>query len=115
MTSACAVTSRAVVGSSASRTSGWQASAIAIVTRWRMPPENSCGYRRTRSLGMPTSSNSSRARVLGGLFGQPGPHAQHLDNLEPIRRTGLNAFIAPWNTMAISVQRALCTVSCPRP
>ena len=34
------VTSRAVVGSSAIRTSGSQASAIAIITRWRMPPES---------------------------------------------------------------------------
>ncbi len=37
------VTSRAVVGSSAIRMSGSQASAMAIMTRWRMPPENSCG------------------------------------------------------------------------
>ena len=38
------VTSSAVVGSSAMSTSGSQASAMAIITRWRMPPENSCGY-----------------------------------------------------------------------
>ncbi|MNT60024.1 hypothetical protein D3C72_1975810 [compost metagenome] len=37
------VTSSAVVGSSASSTRGLQASAIAIMTRWRMPPENWCG------------------------------------------------------------------------
>ena len=40
---ACTVTSSAVVGSSAMITSGWLAIAIAIITRWRMPPENSCG------------------------------------------------------------------------
>ena len=34
------VTSRAVVGSSAINTCGLQASAIAIITRWRMPPES---------------------------------------------------------------------------
>ena len=34
------VTSSAVVGSSASRTLGSQASAIAIITRWRSPPES---------------------------------------------------------------------------
>ncbi len=39
--SAWVVTSRAVVGSSAISTSGSQASAIAIIARWRMPPENS--------------------------------------------------------------------------
>jgi hypothetical protein len=35
---ACTVTSSAVVGSSAMRISGFPASAIAIMTRWRMPP-----------------------------------------------------------------------------
>ena len=37
------VTSSAVVGSSASSSFGSLASAIAIMTRWRMPPENWCG------------------------------------------------------------------------
>ena len=42
-TCAWIVTSSAVVGSSAMITSGSLAIAIAIITRWRMPPENSCG------------------------------------------------------------------------
>ena len=42
------VTSSAVVGSSASTTSGSLAMAIAIITRWRMPPENWCGYSSMR-------------------------------------------------------------------
>ena len=37
------VTSSAVVGSSAISSLGLQDSAIAIITRWRMPPENWCG------------------------------------------------------------------------
>ena len=37
---ACTVTSSAVVGSSAISTAGLCASAIAIIARWRMPPEN---------------------------------------------------------------------------
>ena len=37
------VTSSAVVGSSAISTLGSQDSASAIITRWRMPPENSNG------------------------------------------------------------------------
>ncbi|MGC3983610.1 MAG: hypothetical protein QM777_02145 [Pseudorhodoferax sp.] len=37
------VTSRAVVGSSAISRSGPQASAMAIMMRWRWPPENWCG------------------------------------------------------------------------
>ena len=37
---ACTVTSSAVVGSSAISRSGSFASAIAIITRWRCPPES---------------------------------------------------------------------------
>ena len=37
------VTSSAVVGSSAISSFGSQASAIAIITRWRIPPESLCG------------------------------------------------------------------------
>ena len=36
---ACTVTSSAVVGSSAIRMSGSLASAMAIITRWRWPPD----------------------------------------------------------------------------
>ena len=41
--SAWVVTSSAVVGSSAISTFGLQASAMAIMARWRMPPLNSNG------------------------------------------------------------------------
>ena len=63
-TCAWIVTSSAVVGSSAMITSGSLAIAMAIITRWRIPPENSWGNDLTRSLalGMPTSSSSSTAR-----------------------------------------------------
>ena len=37
------VASSAVVGSSAIRICGWPASAMAIITRWFMPPDSSCG------------------------------------------------------------------------
>ena len=43
MITACVVTSSPVVGSSAIRTDGVQASAMAIITRWHMPPESSNG------------------------------------------------------------------------
>jgi hypothetical protein len=54
-------------------TSGWFAIAIAMTTRWRMPPENSCGYDRTRSpaFGMPTSSSSSTARTSAAFDDSP--------------------------------------------
>ena len=41
------VTSSAVVGSSAISRSGLHASAMAIMTRWRIPPDNWKGYCRT--------------------------------------------------------------------
>ena len=41
--SRCTTTSSAVVGSSMITSSGLSASAIAMITRWRMPPESSCG------------------------------------------------------------------------
>ncbi len=43
MICAWTVTSRAVVGSSAISSSGSQTSAMAIIARWRIPPENWCG------------------------------------------------------------------------
>ena len=51
--STCAwiVTSSAVVGSSAMSTSGSLAIDIAIIARWRIPPEYSCGNCSARSLG----------------------------------------------------------------
>ena len=57
------VTSKAVVGSSAMMTRGLFAMAMAMTTRWRMPPENSCGKERSRFFGsgMPTKSNRCAA------------------------------------------------------
>ena len=45
------VTSSAVVGSSAMSSLGRQASAMAIMTRWRIPPESWCGYSPKRLRG----------------------------------------------------------------
>jgi hypothetical protein len=49
--SAWIVTSSAVVGSSAIRMRGSQASAMAMTIRWRMPPDSSCGYCCNRRSG----------------------------------------------------------------
>ena len=61
---ACTVTSSAVVGSSAINNLGSQISAIAIITRCRMPPENWCGYSswRRAGSGMPTRASAAMAR-----------------------------------------------------
>ena len=97
------VTSRAVVGSSHKMISGSQDSAIAIITRCRMPPENSCGYARNRrsGSGMPTRRISSSARSAARRRLSPrctcGPSAI----CQPTRVTGLSALIGSWKIMAI--------------
>ena len=60
------VTSSAVVGSSAMTIFGLHAIAMAIITLWRMPPENSCGYclSRASGSGISTSLSSSSARAF---------------------------------------------------
>ena len=67
------VTSRAVVGSSAISSLGSHASAMAIITRWRMPPDSSWGYcfRRFSGSLMPTSVSSSLARSLASFLDLP--------------------------------------------
>ena len=67
------VTSSAVVGSSAISTLGLQASAMAIMTRCRIPPENWCGKSPSRlaAAGIPTRSSSSAARRRAALLPMP--------------------------------------------
>ena len=64
------VTSRAVVGSSAISSSGSLIRAIAIMARWRMPPENSCGYWSMRlfGFGMPTRPSMSMTLVRAAFL-----------------------------------------------
>ena len=80
---ACTVTSSAVVGSSAMSTSGSLAIAMAIITRWRMPPENSCGYCSARwaGCGMPTMPSRSTALRCAAAFVRVLVRADHLDDL----------------------------------
>ena len=63
------VTSSAVVGSSAMSSDGPSTSAIAIITRWRMPPESWCGNCFARISGdeMPTAPSIATARVHASL------------------------------------------------
>ncbi|CFN71922.1 Protein of uncharacterised function (DUF1602) [Bordetella pertussis] len=58
------VTSRAVVGSSAISRAGSSARAMAIITRWRWPPDRRNGYtsHRTAGSGRPTNASSSSTR-----------------------------------------------------
>ena len=80
---ACTVTSSAVVGSSAISSLGSQASAMAIMTRWRMPPDSSCGYclRRWAGSGMPTRRSISIARASARRAAEPLMQGQRLGDL----------------------------------
>ena len=60
---------------------GLSASAIAMITRCRMPPESSCGYARTRRRSMPTSSSSSPARASAARLRDALVRAHHVDEL----------------------------------
>ena len=104
---ACTVTSSAVVGSSARITFGWLAIASAIITRWRIPPENSWGYDCARSAGrgMPTISSSSTARCNAASFEMSLCIWSASAICRPMVCTGLSADSGSWKTIAMSLPR----------
>ena len=106
ITSDWIVTSRAVVGSSASSRSGSVKSAVAIMTRWSIPPDSSCGYCRRRrspsSIETSSSSASARRRASAGLVRWLVRSASVMKS--PIRRTGLTCTRASWNTIPTSLR-----------
>ena len=101
------VTSSAVVGSSAISIFGSHASAIAITTRWRIPPESWCGYSSTRraAAGMCTSWSSSTARLRAARRETPRCRRTASPIWSPTVKTGLRELIGSWKTYAISRPR----------
>ena len=101
------VTSSAVVGSSAITMSGLQERASAIMTRWRMPPDSSCGYVSIRSVafGMPTCFSRSIARRLACFFEIDSCATIASTIWTPIRYTGFSDVIGSWKIIAISSPR----------
>ena len=61
----CTVTSSAVVGSSAISKPGLASKREAIITRWRMPPESSCGYCRAALRPIVAGARSISVRAPG--------------------------------------------------
>ena len=106
---ACTVTSSAVVGSSAMSSCGRQTSAIAIITRWRMPPENSCGYWSSRADRVGDAdavehldgAGASRVPAHVLVEARPPP-ASWL----PTVKAGFRLDIGSWKTIAISPPRS---------
>src|SRR6478735_8741272 len=104
------VTSRAVVGSSATRTRGLLAMAMAIMTRWRMPPENSCGkaFSLSLGLGIPTMARSSTARASLAVLLMVGWWMVSASMIwVPTVNTGVRDDNGSWKTMARSLPRYL--------
>ena len=76
------MTSSAVVGSSATMMSGFIASAMAIMMRWRWPPENWCGYLSSDGLGVGDADAAHQVEgARGGLDAGGAVDAHHLAEL----------------------------------
>ncbi len=82
---------------------------MAIMMRWRMPPENWCGYWSTRAVaaGMRTRSISSTARALASLRDMPRWTVNISPSCSPTVSTGLSEESASWKIIAISAPRTL--------
>ena len=107
---ACTVTSSAVVGSSAISSFGEQASAMAIITRWRMPPDSSCGYCFTRRSGSGNADDHEAVdgALHGGLLSRvPGAGSSVSPICRPMVRTGLSDVIGSWKIIEMSLPRIL--------
>ncbi len=102
------VTSSAVVGSSAISSRGPQASAIAIITRWRMPPDSSCGYCAHAPLGLGDAAPCAASRPRA-----PAPPARDMPRCStsasaiwrPMVSTGLSEVIGSWKIIEIALPR----------
>ena len=102
------VTSSAVVGSSAISSFGSQASAIAIITRWRMPPENWCGYSSTRSAGLRHADQAEHldGPVQGLLLGRRPRCSRTASAIcSPTVIVGFSEVSGSWKIMPISLPR----------
>ena len=97
-TLACTETSSADVGSSAISNRGLNASALAMPTRWRWPPDSSWGYRLRRSRARCTWSRRSSTRLPSAApFTSPwSSSGSPIDS--PIGRRGLSDDPGSWKT-----------------
>ncbi len=104
------VTSSAVVGSSAMRSLGSQAIAMAIITRCCWPPESSWGKLLTRSCGsgMPTSDSSSTARAAAAFAVIPMCRRSTSPICSPTGNTGFSDVIGSWKITEMSLPRMSC-------
>ena len=111
------VTSSAVVGSSAIRRSGSLASAMAIITRCRWPPESWCGYasRRRSASGSPTRCRSSTVRARAAWRESPLWTNSTSLTCFSIVWSGLSDVIGSWKIIAIRLPRTRRSVASSAP
>ena len=103
-TCSCTVTSSAEVGSSAIRRSGPPASIIAIMTRWPMPPETSCGIGAVDALGIRGSARPPASRARAGApraRTRPSARASVSATWSPTGITGFSENFGSCSTIAI--------------
>ena len=101
----CTETSSADTGSSATISFGPSTSAVAIPTRWRRPPESSCGRLRANREGSATRSiiSATRARRSAGV---PMPWISSGSRMmSSIRWRGSSDAYGSWKTTWISRRR----------
>ena len=92
-------TSSAETGSSATMSAGDGASAAAMPTRWRWPPDSSCGRRSASARRSPTRSSSSATRAVA-LRRRPDRAARRAPRARcrPTVQRGSSEPYGSWNT-----------------
>ncbi len=81
---------------------------MAIITRWRMPPESSCGYWRSRRSGSPIlTAASAFKRQRARLARVPTRRWTRIASVScrPTVSTGLSEVIGSWKIIATSAPR----------
>ncbi len=106
------VTSSAVVGSSAMSSLGSLASAIAIITRCRWPPESWWGNASSRVTASAKPTRASNAATASREARRPCS-AIASPTCRPIRCSGLRLVIGSWNTIPAVPPRMRCSVRGP--
>ena len=91
------------MGSSAISRSGFRTRDIAIMARWRMPPEYSWGYCLARSSGrgMPTRRSISIASLRASFFETCWWARTASTIWSPTRKNGCSELMGSWNTIPI--------------
>ena len=102
------VTSRAVVGSSAMRRAGLRARAMAMTTRWRMPPLSWWGYslKRISGEGMRTRRRTSMERSRASAGEHFSWRRKTSESWRPMEWTGLRAVMGSWKIMPMRRARS---------